>query len=48
MGIDSQNTPGPNNSSPKKAIRIEANADFKEHLLLLFKQLGILPLAKLH
>ncbi len=32
----------------KKAVRIIANADFREHSLPLFRQLGILPLSKLH
>ncbi len=32
----------------KKAICIVANADFREHSLPLFKQLGIPPLSKLH
>ncbi len=31
----------------KKAVRIIANADFREHSLPLFRQLGILPLSKL-
>ena len=32
----------------KKAIRILANADFRDHSLPLFRQLCILPLSKLH
>ncbi len=48
MGIYIQNISGTTNSSPEKAVSIIANADFREHSLLLFRQLGILPLSKLH